>query len=701
MHTPVPGPEVTPPSEENPPRRREISFVAIGLGLLLSVVMGAANVYLGLKAGMTVAASIPAAVIAMGVLRGVMRRSSILEANLVQTAASAGESLSAGIVFTIPALVISGVWTDYEFWPTTLIALAGGLLGILLMIPMRKVFVVDDKELIYPEGVACAEVLKAGSPEAGAAYDPETAQGIFLIIGGMIVGAVAKVAGQFLLLMKSTVEWGTTAVIGGARRVFFFGADISPALVAVGYVVGLSIAVQIFVGGAIGWVLALPLLNGSTGTAEYLAANGHSPSAVELAEFMGKAQIRFIGVGAMIVGGLASLVKVRGSLVVAVREMVGNFRRIGEQGPVDPRHQNLSGRAILALSVVCVALIGGVYYHLLSHSGFSMAKTLGLTAVTTLIMLALAFFFTAVSSYIVGLVGNSNSPVSGMVITALMATALLMLAMQLEGDAAKLATLGVAGVVCCVACTAGDVCNDLKTGLLVGATPRKQQILQILGVCVAAFVMQPVVWVLNQGALESGGIGGSEYKAPQAGLFASLANGFFPTGDKSQGSIPKDMLAWGIGLGLGLLAIDYFILEKRKSKFRLHVMPVAVGIYLSLGLTIPILLGGFLHFLVSRRAGADQERQLKRGVLLASGVIAGESLIGVLLGVLAWRGYKDIPGHLWTYGNVFGTVSDLDEAGKPVENLTSSGEMARDVLSLVVLLGVAAWMYTKSRQKAK
>ncbi len=730
------APAAQPDPQNTSPPGREISWLAIGLGLVLSVIMGAANVYLGLKAGMTVAASIPAAVIAMGVLRGVFRRSSILEANLVQTAASAGESLAAGIIFTIPAIVMLGIWDSFHYFTTSLIALAGGLLGVLLMIPMRKVFVVDDKELIYPEGVACAEVLKAGSPEEGTEHDPEAVGGVLLIIAGIVVGAAVKFASSFFLLIRSGVEWATSSVIAGGRRIFFFGADISPALLAVGYVVGLSIAVQIFIGGAIGWVVTLPMLD-ATPAAEELAlasqqagaeagevfASGAEVGSVEVAKELGTTKIRFLGVGAMIVGGLASIWKVRKSLVVATREMFSTFRK-SKDAARDPTQENMPASATLALAAFCVLMIGGIYYYLLGQreSDMSSGKLLGMTVLTTAVMIVMAFFFTAVASYIVGLVGNSNSPVSGMTITAMLGTALLMIMMNFSGEAAMIATLGVAGVVCCVACTAGDVCNDLKTGVLVGARPRSQQILQVLGVCVAAFALSPVMTVLDEGSKKegTGGIGGSDLKAPQAGLFASLAQGFFGEDEpdespssEDQGTegqsestttsssttkkneLPKTMLYIGVGIGLALLVADFF-LEKRKSEFRLHVMPVAVGIYLSLGLTVPILLGGLLHFFVSRNAGTDKDRQLKRGVLIASGVIAGEALIGVLLGFLAWINVKDKPGDLFVFGNIFGTQGPAGD-----QKLAPNGELAIEVVSLLVLLGVAAWMYFKSRQRAK
>lgn len=578
----------------------EFTARAIFLGIVLSVVMAAANVYLGLKAGMTVSASIPAAVMAMGILRMLRPRGSILESNLVQTAASAGESLAAGIIFTMPALVISGVWQTFNYWVTTLIALTGGLLGILFMIPMRKVFVVDSKELAFPEGLACAEVLRSGEKgnETGAAL-------VFLSI---LIGGVFKLVASFLGLLKGSLE--AAKILGS--RVFFFGADVSPALIAVGYIVELKIAVLIFLGGAGAWLVGIPLLGGAHG------------DPLESAWNLWSTQIRYIGVGAMVVGGMDSIYKVRNGLRLAVKEMGSHFR--GKTEDVPETERNISGNAILLLGSVCIALILGIYYHLTGD--------VGQTLIAGAAMVVLSFFFTAVASYIVGLVGNSNSPVSGMTITAVLATAGLLYIMGYTGAKGILATLGVAGVVCCVACTSGDVCNDLKTGHLIGASPRKQQIMQILGVCVAAFILTPVLIAMHEGSIRMGGtgIGGKDFPAPQANLFASLANGFF--GD---GSLPWDMIAVGVIVGVLVLIADW-MLSGRRTGFRLHLMPVAVGIYLPFGLSVPILLGGLIAHFVGKASKEQKKANLQRGVLVSSGIIAGESLVGVGLAILAYFG---------------------------------------------------------------
>lgn len=633
-------------------RPAEMTFTAIFLGVILSVVMGAANVYLGLKAGMTVSASIPAAVVAMGVLRGVLGRKSMLESNLVQTAASAGESLAAGIIFTMPALILAGIWSEFDFWITSLIALAGGLFGILLMIPMRRVFIVENEELKFPEGVACAEVLRAGSGEA-LDGDGDDGSGVGLVILGIALGGAFKFAASFLGLLRSAVE----GAVRQGSSVFYFGGDISPALLAVGFIVGLPIAIQIFIGGAIGWLIGIPLLG---------TAGLDAETSTDMAWTLWSKQIRYMGVGAMLVGGIESIWRVRTGLIAAVEELMSLVGGGRDKADIHETERNLSGATIAAVAVLCVALIGGIYFVLLQRS-------IGLTILITVIMLVMSFFFAAVASYIVGLVGNSNSPVSGMTITAVLGTGAMILLFGFGGQAGMIATLGVAGIVCCVACTSGDVCNDLKTGLMVGASPRNQQIMQIIGVLAAAFVMAPVMTVLHQGSLNAGtgGIGGRELSAPQANLFASLANGFFGKED-----LPEVMVFWGVGIGIAILFIDLF-LAARKSEFRLHVMPVAVGIYLPFGLAVPILLGGVINWLVGTAAGRKRGAALKRGILITSGLIAGESLVGVVLGATA---YMDIS----SYKLLSGVPAYVVES-----------------ISVIALLGVACLIYALSLSGAK
>lgn len=581
------------------PAMSELTPRTVLLGLVLSVVMGAANVYLGLKVGMTVSASIPAAVLAMLLLRIVMRGGTILEANQAQTAASAGESLAAGIIFTMPALVLIGVWQRFDLVLTTLIALSGGLFGVLLMIPLRRVFVVPpNPTLTFPEGVACAAVLRAGQQTRAGAADARA------VLHGAVFGFGCKLLIDFVGLLKGSLEG---AVVLG-HRIFYLGGDISVALLGVGMIVQLNIALLIFLGGALGWLVILPLL----GASPPLLNNP-----LEGAYAIWSSQVRYIGVGAMVVGGLAAIIQVRHGLVQAVHVLFGTDGQTAQTDAAPAATaRDLSFGTIITLSLGCVALIGGLYAVLTQRPGVSL--------LTTLIMLVMAFFFTAVASYIVGLVGNSNSPVSGMTITAVLCTGGLLLLFGFSGPTGMVATLGVAAIVCCTACTAGDVCNDLKTGQLVGATPWRQQVMQIAGVAVAALVMAPVLQLLHDHT--PGGIGGKELAAPQAQLFASLVRGFF--GD---GQLPWSLVGLGAGLGVCILLIDRLL---RGTPFRAHLMPIAVGMYLPFGLSIPILLGGIVAFLLGSRT-AGQSPQVQPGVLLASGAIAGEALMGVGLALLA------------------------------------------------------------------
>ncbi len=576
----------------------ELSLRAIVLGLILSVVMGAANVYVGLKAGMTVSASIPAAVMAMLLFKLFFKRSSILEANQVQTAASAGESLAAGIIFTMPAMILIGYWKEFDFWSVSIIALTGGLLGILFMIPMRRVFVVDNDELAYPEGVACAAVLRAGenSPDNAGA-------GVSLIIGGLL-GCAFKVAGGLFSMISSSIEYATNI----SSRIFYFGGDLSPMLVAVGFIVRLNVAVLIFIGGSLAWLIGIPLLGGGDAF----------DNPIEAAGTLWKEQIRYVGVGAMVVGGFSSLISVRHGLRSAIAELWQGVS--GARGPSVDTQRDIPAAAILLLGTLCVGLLAFVNYRFTGDTG--------ITILATAIMLVMGFFFTAVASYIVGLVGNSNSPVSGMTITAVLVAGGLLWLFNYSGLTGMVATLGIAAIVCCVACTSGDVCNDLKTGSIVGAAPFRQQIMQIAGVCVAAFVMAPILNLLHNNT--PGGIGGENLPAPQASLFASLARGF-----SGEATLPWNMIGIGFALGGVILLIDT-LLKVYKTGYRAYLMPIAVGMYLPFGLATPILVGGLLAYWYSRRVPEAQHHSvLHRGVLFSSGVIAGEALTAVGIAGLA------------------------------------------------------------------
>lgn len=565
--------------------KRELTVTSITLGLVIGIAMTAATVYLGLYAGMTVSASIPAGVLAMGFYRGVLRRQdAVLESNIVQTMASAGESLAAGIIFTVPALLIVGAWNDFAFWPTTLIAACGGTLGVVFMVPLRKALIEDDKTLIYPEGVACAQVLKAGAQTGDQ-------RGFHAILQGLGLSALFKFLSSGLGIFKGSVEKAAFA----GKSSLFVGGDISPALLAVGYIVGLPVTLLVLLGGGLAWLIAIPLM----GTPESMAG----APALDVAWGLWSTQVRYIGVGAMVVGGLWSLLGVRKSFVAGVKAL----------GDAGQNRRDLSPTVLGTLLLLNIIVMFFLYH--------SMIGAWGISVVTTLAMVLASFLFVAVSSYVVGLVGSSNNPVSGMTISALLGTSALFLVFGFTGESAILATLGVAGVVCCAACSAGDCSQDLKTGSLIGATPRAQQIAQIIGVVIPAFIIAPTLTLLHHAY----GIG-DKLKAPQATLFASLTKAIF--GD---GTLPMDKIWIGVGLGVAIITIDAVFFKNRK--FRLHLMPIAVGIYLPVTLATPMVLGGIVQWMVNRK-NPHREEGSDHGVLLSSGLVAGESLMGVLIAVL-------------------------------------------------------------------
>jgi len=584
---------------------RELTIGSILLGIILSLLMCAANTYLGLFAGMTVSASIPAAVISMGLLRGLFRRGTIHENNIVQTIASAGESLAAGIIFTIPALVIANVWNSFDYLTTTLVALLGGILGILLMIPLRRALIVEEKELIFPEGVACSEVLKAG--ETGGS-------GMLCVFIGVLMGVVFKFLVKGISFIKGTVE--------GAFRIgnsaLYGGIDLSVALLGVGYIVGFNIAMLVCIGGMISWIVGIPI---------YMILNGAGEGPI-LDSFWSiwSSQIRFMGVGAMVVGGIWSIVKVRRCLIRGVQDITSSYRATTMK--VSERTDQDMPIKYISFGMLTVAILVYLLYSFLTGSA-----VIGIVACCA--MIVTAFFFVAVSSYIVGLVGSSNNPVSGMVIVTVIFSSILLLLFRMAGTQGLIAALLIAGVVSCAACTAADVSQDLKTGHIIGATPKKQQYAQIIGVASAAFIIAPILVLLHKAY----GIGTGEpgsLNAPQASLFASIVSSMF-TGK----ALPWTLIIIGAGIGVALIAIDE-ILHRRGSKFRMHVMPVAVGIYLPLSLSVPIVIGGILSAVIKSiiRQNALKMDAMHRGVLFSSGLIAGEAITGIGIALFIVIGLK-------------------------------------------------------------
>jgi len=583
----------------------EITVKAVVLGAVLSVLLAGANAYLGLLAGMTVSASIPAAVISMAVLR-LFRRSNILENNIVQTAASAGESLAAGVIFTLPALLILGTWTSFDYWETTAIAGLGGLLGVLFTVPLRRALVVEAK-LAFPEGVATAQVLEVGN-KGGA--------GVKHIVAGGVLGAAFKLGQTGLRLWTGSVE--VAGRVGGT--VAYAGTSLAPALVAVGYIVGINIAVLVFLGGALNWWVAIPIL-----------AARHAASAPdELAWQLWSTQTRYIGVGAMVVGGLWAVVRLWPSLVRGVRAGIAAYRQRRGQGATSvPRTERDAPMQWIGLAlIVSVVPLFLVFRH--------VTDDIGVSAFMALVMLVAGFLFSAVASYMAGLVGSSNNPVSGVTIATILTSALLLLALGTASATGPAAAILIGAVVCCAAAIGGDNLQDLKTGHLVGATPWKQQVMQAVGVIAAAFVVAPILSLL----LHAYGFGAATethpepLRAPQATLMASVARGVFAQ------DLPWGMMTIGMGLAAVVIVVDV-VLETFTNRFRMPVLAVAVGMYLPLELGTAILVGGLVAWATGRLVRRRREGgptptsagATGRGILFAAGLITGEALLGIALAI--------------------------------------------------------------------
>ncbi len=566
----------------------ELSPRAIAIGLGLAIVMGIANLYFGLRVGMTVSASLPASVVGMVLLRTFFKDGSILEANQIQTAASTGESLAAGVIFTLPAFVIAGLWDDFDPWATTLIAISGGLLGVLLMIPLRKMFIEERTDLPFPEAQACAQVLRAG--------DKRTSKhNARSVIRGALTGGASY--GLLRIVMRDNPVLEAATRIG--KSVVYLGADLSPALIGIGFIVRLRVAFLVFLGGALAWWVALPLAS-----LQHDIAN--EQSVVDYAWAVWKSDVRYLGVGMMLVGGLTTVRDVLPQLRQA-------FARVSTHDPHSAHHDMNPKARLLLMTAVLLTLL--FLWTKLTHSFWA-------ASVSLVVMVPLAFLFCAMAAYIVGLIGNSNSPVSGMTLCAMLITALLLRVLGFKATQGMLATLSVAAVVCCAICLAGDLCNDLKTGFIVGASARKQQQMQILSAIAAALTVAPLMQLLHE--LVPGGIGGRELAAPQAVLFASLVSGVF--GD-------TDLPLWWIGSGCGVGALVYagdHWLQKNKREMRLPVMPIAIGLYLPFKLAVTMLLGGLWAYRLAKKHN-DKSTLFERRTLFASGLIAGESLMGVAL----------------------------------------------------------------------
>ncbi len=609
-----PAPPVGPAMKDPPPvvpatvRVPEITVKAVVLSVVLAAVLAAANAYLGLFAGMTVSASIPAAVASMAILR-LFRDSNILENNIVQTAASSGEALAAGVIFTIPALLLVGYWTEFNYWQTVLIATVGGVLGVLFTIPLRRALIVTAR-LRFPEGVATAEVLKIGTAQPSAAGSTESWGNSWALFSAAMLGGLVKFGESGLRLWTESLEGA--AQVG--RTVFYAGLNLSSALLAVGFIIGLETAAVVFLGGIIGWVILMPA---------YGLIHGLPPDRTGLAAAISiwSGQIRYVGIGAMLTGGLWTLTNLREPVWKSLQTLRASYRASGveeDRGELLRTEQDASFLWIVVPFVLSLLPMAWIYS--------TVVGSPLLAVLMTIVMALAAFLFSSVAAYMAGMVGSSSNPVSGVTIATIMLAALLLVLFMGAGNpAGPAAALVIGTVVCCAAAMGGDNLQDLKTGHLVGATPWKQQVMQVIGVLTGALVLVPVLSLLQAkyGIGEPTSSHPHPLSAPQATLMAGLTRSVFGAG------LPWPLVGLGAVIGVLIILADRRQ-ELRGGTMRFPVLAVALGIYLPMKLSAAIFLGGVIAASVRKRTGGGHEPS-QRGLLFAAGLITGEALMGIVL----------------------------------------------------------------------
>ena len=573
--------------------KNEITFKAIILGILLSMLMSGAMAYLGLFAGMTISASIPAAVISMGVL-ALFKQSNILENNLVQTAASAGESLAAGVIFTIPALVLLGYWQEFNYLEVAKIATVGGIIGVMFTIPLRRAFILVAK-LQYPEGIATAAVLKAGE-QARTGTDDEATSGLKMIIMSGLAGGLIKLAEQGFSMWNIVLEGATNV----GKSIFGLGTNLSPALLSVGLIVGRNIGILVLAGGLISWGIAIPI---------YSAINGFEGEPLDAAYNIWNSKIRYMGVGAMVIGGIWSLIKLFDPLIIGIRTSLEALKQRKSDVDIPTEERDIPINYVGLVLLIMLIPVFLLYLEIIQSVAFAI--------LLTIVMVIFGFLFSAVAAYMAGVVGSSNNPISGVTIATILFTSLLLLVLLgTDSEVGPAGAIMVGAIVCCAAAIGGDNLQDLKTGHIIGATPWKQQIMQVIGTVSAALVLGLVLDILHTAYT----IGSSALSAPQATLMKSVADGVFT------GNLPWDF----VSIGAVIIMLD-IRQEKRGSDFRIPVLAVAVGIYLPIELTVPIFIGGMINH-VGKKTGSSAAAE-KKGLLLASGLITGEALMGILVAI--------------------------------------------------------------------
>lgn len=627
----IPADKVTP----------EITAVSVIIGVILAVVFGAANAYLGLRVGLTVSASIPAAVLSMGIIRVLMRRNSILESNIVQTIGSAGESLAAGAIFTLPALFLwaaEGKGEKPSLLAITVIALCGGILGVLFMVPLRNALIVrEHATLPYPEGTACAEVLLAG--EEGGAQAASVFSGLGIAAAfKFIVDGVKLAPTEINLTLKNF----------GAQ----IGTQIYPALVGVGYIVGPRISSYMFVGGVIGWCVLIPMIllfgadatiyPGTATVAEIFAQSGPSG--------LWSTYVKYIGAGAIATGGFISLIK---SLPLIVRTFSDSMKSLkgGSAAGTLRTEQDLNMKVIL-IGIVLTTLVIWLF------------PAIPVNLLGAVLIVVFGFFFATVSSRMVGLVGSTNNPVSGMAIATLLIATLTLKASGMTGIEGMTGAIAIGSVICVIAAIAGDTSQDLKTGYLLGATPKKQQIGELIGVVFSAVAIGGVLYLLDK----AWGFGTEELAAPQAGLMKMIVEGIM--GDQ----LPWSLIFVGVCLALCLEIL------------RLPVMPIAIGLYLPVQLNACIMVGGLIALAMNSRKKVSEEvkaAQYNDGTLYSAGMIAGEGLVGILLAILA----------------VFNIDPSTPAFLEPIRAFTNNTVGGIVVLAAIVLLLLKFSLWGKNRSR--
>lgn len=575
----------------------EFTVTSVLIGIILAVVFGAANAYLGLLVGMTVSASIPAAVISMGIIRIILRRDSILENNLVQTIGSAGESLAAGAIFTLPALFLWAEEGKIEFpsiMTIFLIALFGGILGVCFMVPLRQALIVEEHgTLPFPEGTACAEVLLAGEEggsKAGAVFS------------GLGIAAVYKFVADGLKLFPSEIGYAFKGYAGSQ-----IGIQVLPSLAGVGFICGPKISSYMLAGGTLSWFVLMPAIALFGGDATIFP--GENPISSLSPDKLWGTYVRYIGAGAVAAGGLISLIKTFPLIVRTFKQAMASMGKKQTNKNTLRTQQDLPMPVLLILILAIVVLIW-------------LIPTFPVNPIGSLIIVIFGFFFASVSSRMVGLIGSSNNPVSGMAIATIIIATVLLKVTGTDGTTGMIGAIAIGGVICIIAAIAGDTSQDLKTGFIVGATPKKQQIGELIGVVVSAAAIGGVLYLLN----EAWGYGTEQIPATQATMMKILVEGIMDA------NLPWALILIGV-----FIAVTVEILK-------IPVMPFAVGMYLPFSLSAGIMAGGIIRYIVDKVKGTDAEKKERadRGVLFTSGLIAGEGIMGIILAVLAVCNVADV-----------------------------------------------------------